>query len=684
MRYLKIFLLVSFLIIPHCLFPNSIEYPFTFSNRILDDISTKYTTVGNIAFTITNFGTVGKGYCGTQPSCQYPKNSGIEHLWLGGIWVGGIKNGQVYVSTGAIDVSNPNRASGFEFSNNPGQTILEKSTLITSPFYDPSAVSHQDFVCDYIDTNTIINGQVIQDHNPMGIKVLLETYTYDLNFANFFVILNFKIVNIGYRNNNSQIDSLYVGLWSDCVVRNINVTNGCNPGTAFFSKNANGYIDSMRMQYTYDHSGDIGYTDSYVGIKILGADPKPNIDTLSRSHFTIWQFKNTTDPVYFSPQTDAARYEKLKGFLAPGIQIDTARLNYLRLNASNRTTLISYGPYRKSDGSPFSLRYSQDTMNYVIAVVCAKKFGTDPASMDTELQKKNLYANAAWAQRAYDNGYKLPSPPDIPITKTEIGDRMLSLYWSNNAEYSKDPISGNYDFEGYRVYRTNPGNDIQINQDLIGALKLAGDFDSCCNNYSNNTGFGMIKLNTPKTFPNDTNKYWYKFDFTNQLNGFQYVYTVTAYDKEDTAQGVESLESSLLSNSKRIFVGTPANNNEDAEIGVYPNPYYGRAVWDGTGNQAELLRKIYFFNLPSQCEISIWSLAGDLVARFDHDAQTYTGSDIKWFQLYSDGTQKLAGGEHAWDLISKDGQAVATGLYFFTVKDKNSNKIKKGKFLIVK
>ena len=97
-----------------------------------------------------------------------------------------------------------------------------------------------------------------------------------------------------------------------------------------------------------------------------------------------------------------------------------------------------------------------------------------------------------------------------------------------------------------------------------------------------------------------------------------------------------------------------------------------------------MLRKIYFYNLPSKCDISIWTLSGDLVDKFSHDAATYNGTDIEWFKTYSNGTQKFAGGEHAWDLISKSDQAIASGLYLFTVKDLNTGKVKKGKFLIVK
>ncbi|HWQ81370.1 MAG TPA: hypothetical protein VN514_03790, partial [Ignavibacteria bacterium] len=639
-----------------------------------DDINNKYTNVGNIQMTVTNYGTIGKGYCGTQPSCMYPAGSGIENLWLGGLWVGGLKNGQIHVTTGAVDVSNANKVEGFEFTNARGSIITEKSSLITSAFYDPTAVSHQDFVCEFSDTS--ITGMI--EHIPMGIKVLLESYTYNLNFANSFVILNYKIINVGYNGDTSPIDSIYVGLWKDCVVRNLNITNGCNPGTSFFSKGCTGFLDSMRMEYTYDNNGDPGFTDNYVGVKLLGVSPKASAENL-RSRFTIWNYKGT-DPIYFMPTTDPQRYDKLKGFLAPGVAIDTNRINYLRLNPSNRVSLISYGPYKKTDGSSFSLRYQIDTLNAVFTVVCAKKNGTDPAKFDTEFQKQNLYKNAGWAQRSYDNGYKLPSPPDIPITRAEIDDQKVTLWWSNNAENSIDPISGKKDFEGYRIFRTNAGADLTSSLDLMTALKVVGDFDSCCNGYFNNTGFKFIKYSetSPKTFSGDTNKYWYRFEFPNQLNGFQYIYTVTSYDKGDPSQGLESLESSELANVKRIIVGTTAKDNSDAEVGVYPNPYYGSAVWDGTGVSKEVLRKIYFYNLPSKCDISIWTLSGDLVIKMYHDAATYSGNDIKWFKTYSDGTQKFAGGEHAWDLITKDNQAVATGLYFFTVKDASSGEIKKG------
>jgi hypothetical protein len=657
--------------------------------------------------TVTNYGTIGNGFVNfpNQPSCQYPKGSGIENMFLGGLWIGGYKNGQLYVTTGALDVSTATRNEGFEFTNAAGSGILERSSLPTSSFYRPDAVSHQDFVCDFFDTNLSVGNVVIQNHTPLGTKVLLQSYTYDFNYANFFVLLNYKIINIGYRGNNAPIDSLYLGMWTDCVVRNTNITPP--GGTSFYNKGGDGWIDTLRMAYEFDYNGDPGFTNNYIGIKLLGTYPKPYTEaTRQRTNFTVWQFRNTTDPVYFSPTTDAQRYSKMQGFLAPGIRIDTNRINFLRQNPGNRSTLVTYGPYRDTLGNPFQLRYIQDTVNIVFGVICAKKNGTDPMNLDTDFQKEILYNNAFWAQRAYngedrnENGrldpgedvngnlfldrYLLPSPPDIPKLRTVIANQNVTLYWSTNGENSVDPISNRKDFEGYRIYRTNPGSELTLTGDLTEQLNLIADFDSAHNSYFNNTGFGFIKLNTPATFEGDTTKYWYKFDFPNQLNGFQYVYTVTAYDKGDSAQNLESLESSILSNAQRIVVGTPANNNENAEIGVYPNPYYGSAVWDGSGAKKEVLRKIYFYNLPSKCEISIWSLSGDLINKLDHDGATYNGSDIEWFKTYSDGTQKFAGGEHAWDMISREGQAIATGLYLFTVKDAVTGQIKRGKFLIVK
>ncbi len=164
------------------------------------------------------------------------------------------------------------------------------------------------------------------------------------------------------------------------------------------------------------------------------------------------------------------------------------------------------------------------------------------------------------------------------------------------------------------------------------------------------------------------------------LNGWQYVYGISAYDQGDSAAGVASLESKT--EIARVIPGTPPNDGTK-KIGVYPNPYYANAIWDGAG---ERTRKMYFYNLPRHAEIRIYTLAGDIVAEFSHDAATYNGSDIQWFQQFggNDVPLQFSGGEHAWDLVTKYDQALATGLYLFSVKDTDTGTLQTGKFLVIK
>lgn len=682
---------------------NQIElYKKSILSKTTDDDNSKFTNIGNIGLTVTNFGTYGNGFSlwPNQPSCEFPLGSGIEHIFDGGLWIGGFVRGSSipFVTTGAVDAASVSaRGGGFEFTNSKGSKVVERSSIYDSPNYSPAAISHQDFVMNYSDTNkTLLNGEIIEGHNPLGLSVHQETYAWDFPFANFFVILNYTIKN----TSNKYVDSVYVGLWTDAVVRNTKIT-GRPSGSAFFNKGGDGYNDSIKIAYEFDATGDPGFTDSYIGVQYCGSEPrlKNKImlqgDSVSTVNFVSWQYKNTDDPNFFAPVDDNGRYNKMQGYFGGtnrwGSGINPAALK----TPSNRSILLTNGP--------FSSIAPGDSINVVFAIVTAKKYGNDPASLDNEEQKINLYNSTDWALRAYygedrnrngildagedldANGkitrYILPSPPVTPVVKVIPEDRKATIYWDKRSESSIDPISGKKDFEGYRLYRTQAGFDLTDIQDLHKSLVLLAEFDSTGNEIGYNTGFSFVELDEPVHFPNDTVSYYYKFEVNNLLNGWQYIFSVTAFDEGDAENNLESLESSNLTNAKRVIPGTLAQENPDVEIGVYPNPYYGNAIWDGS---SERLRKIYFYNLPEDCEITIYTLAGDVVKRIKHNSES-NGSDLRWFQNYSsDGKQQFAGGEEPWDLISDYDQAIATGLYLFTVKNSKTGVIKTGKFLIIK
>lgn len=672
------------------------EGPSSF-RKALDDDESKFTNVGSLRLTISNFGTLGHGFnkWPFQPNCEYPAGSGIEHIFSGGLWIGAFAGGAgPHVSSAAVDVSSVRDvAAGFEYTNAVGTRTEERSTLADSRFFSPDAISHQDFVADFTDSNRVVPGTTvtIPEHNsPLKVNVHMETYAWNFSFAENFVILNYAIRN----DNTVPLDSAYIGLWIDMVVRNTNLSPP--RGSAFFNRGGNGFIDSLRMCYEFDVNGDPGFTDSYIGLAVLGSEPiqyfgpKPGgTDSLgARVVFNSWQFRNTTDPIYFSPENDRERYEKMASGL-PVTEYPNLR------SASNRSVLLSTGPFRRIEPG--------ETVNVVFAVVTAKKYGNDPTADDTQLAKTNLFRGLRFAQQAYDgedknrNGaldpgedldgdgrltrYILPAPPTPPRVRVIPGNQKVTVLWDDRSEASVDPISGQRDFEGYRVYRTNAGSDLDPNRVLSTSFVLIGEYDRADNGLFYNTGFGAVRLDEPIQLPGDETSYRYRLDIPNQLNGWQYVYTVTAFDSGDPLNNVESLESSRLQNARRVIPGTTPDMAADAEPFVYPNPYYANAMWDGGGERE---RKLYFANLPARAEIRIYTMAGDLVKTLRHEGEDYSGDDLDWFDRFADGTQRFAGGEHAWDLITDNDQATATGLYLFTVENLDNGNIQRGKFVIIK
>jgi hypothetical protein len=171
----------------------------------------------------------------------------------------------------------------------------------------------------------------------------------------------------------------------------------------------------------------------------------------------------------------------------------------------------------------------------------------------------------------------------------------------------------------------------------------------------------------------------------NLLNGWQYQFAVTAFDKGDKTLDIDEFESSFTENEYRVFAGTQTkavDSKNSTQVGVYPNPYKTSAAWDGTTSRTQ---KIYFTNLPAKCTINVYTSNGDLVATMEHTADSYQGADAKWFEVYgSKDKMVFSGGEHAWDLLSASKTTIATGVYLFTVSDQQTGNVAVGKFAVMK
>lgn len=678
------------------------------------------TDAGIIGLSITNFGTLGKPDVRNNPeggsSMRYPNDTGTEHLFEAGIWIGALyNNAQLRVSTGSVTTSGgyARGAAGFEFTADA--PLSRRSTNPNDEFFSPFSVGEQDIIANFSDQRRDINGTPINGHDtPLYADVRLESYNWDFPFTENFTILRYDITN------NSQLysspatwDSVFIGMYADLVVRNVNTAT--ETGGEFFNKNGIGYLDTLHTTYAFDAgSPDDPTINTYGAMSIMGAEYRDNFFHPSNEEYlatqgvnapsvgpSYWLFSAGTG-VYVRPNNDLQRYERM----ATEFPIDstiggTPVREQLRTDGQtgggNYISFISIGPFPSVDpGETISVYF------VVSAALKPDEFqGPAGKAVDTDESRVELVQTLNSAKRVFqgedknNNGvldagedtdgngeltrYLFPTPPDNPKVRAELEAGKVTLYWDKTAEVSVDRVSGETDFEGYRVYRS------EIGEDLNPQSRVIREFDTPNNQVGFNTGFSEIELDSPVTFEGDTTQYYYAFELNDMLSGWQYELSVTAFDKGSDVFEVESLESSSNVNAVRVFPGTPVNENfgssqREYKVGVYPNPYRVNAAWDG--NQ-EGERKLNFYNLPAKAEVRIYSVAGDIISEFTHDADTYNG-DIGWFSSFSDDPRVLPGGEHSWDIQSNANQILTTGLYLYTVKDLGSGEIQTGKIVIIK
>ncbi|MEP7027357.1 MAG: hypothetical protein ABI960_02070 [Candidatus Eisenbacteria bacterium] len=622
----------------------------------------KITNNNLIGVTVTNYGFYGNNFVSRSPSFEYPLGAGFEHMVRGGLWIGGITDYNdamphaTLVTTGAVDgTQGTASASATEFTPG-GNTIVERSRLENNKFFSLQAVSEQDFVMDYNDfpaKPTVTGGQ---DHFPLGVSVHQETYNWSFSRFKNFVALHLQIKNAG-----RTLDSLYVGLYTELASGNKNGYSSWPPSSSgggtlggWFSKKLLKYdVPSRVLGEHYCASFGSGESSCmfeivppWVGIQLLGVRP----DTVANKRVT--SFIANYAPGDTTRDEDRERYalmstgritpadSLLPGFAAEG-------------RANDPTNFLAVGPFNQ---------LAPDSM---ITVDFAFVGGDSYA---------DLLENAKFAQLAFNFDYVIPTPPPSPRLTVVPADGALDLYWDSSPEQTVDrtsPAPGGKDFEGYRVYLGR----------TAGMLTQVAQFDEP-DTAGFNTGFSAIALPDSQF----VNGIWchYKYRISGLKTGFRYFVSVTSFDTGD--QQIESLESGLTQNQ---LLTVPAPSTAEAagrNVTVFPNPYRAEAAWDA----GRLVRDHYlwFANLPRRCKIQIFSLAGDQVKAYDFDGDTYRGQGTRG--LYNSATEigvsapELSGTVFAWNLISDRGQAVASGLYLYSVKDSETGKVQRGKFLVVK
>ena len=291
--------------------------------------------------------------------------------------------------------------------------------------------------------------------------------------------------------------------------------------------------------------------------------------------------------------------------------------------------------YKPDPGSPHDYRYMQIigpfTINSGQTIHFAFGYGIGEGL-------EGLRANLQWAYDLYQNDFNGPSAPVSPNVTLEKGDGVIKISWNDQSENSADPLSGEVDFEGYRIYRSLDKTN----------WTLLGDFD-LVNNIGQNTGLPVKNAGD-----------LYEYVDEDVTNGFVYYYTVAAYDRGSA--GLSSLETGKVSNIFAEPGPLPTVGIEKDKIRVVPNPFVVKAPWDFTPTQENPSEeRIQFQNVPKGSKITVFNLAGDEIITLKQ-----SGND----------------GYVNWDLITKNTQKVVSGLYLYVVESGNDSFI--DKFVIVR
>ncbi|HEX7079131.1 MAG TPA: hypothetical protein VF363_11980 [Candidatus Eisenbacteria bacterium] len=286
------------------------------------------------------------------------------------------------------------------------------------------------------------------------------------------------------------------------------------------------------------------------------------------------------------------------------------------------------------------------------------------------------------------------------------GDRKVTLKWSNFAEQVRDAQRGNLkEFVGYRIYKAAgwkrplgsnaPSRDLwqllgewRVDPKGTAAHPLAELIDPS----------SVIVQITPITVswdpverkPSNTTFHTeydslfavghYSFVDDNVLNGFPYFYSIVPVSivPGSTAAGdIVLVGNPSATNAQVVYPRSDAVNNQD-HVFVVPNPYKGGAQWDLVPRTEDPSgTKVTFHNLPAvKGVVHIFTLAGDLVRDLPFD-----GSPPPDLQ-YGKDPLTIGTGEVSWNLISRNGQRIVSGIYLYSVDTDLGREV--GKFVIIR
>ncbi|RMF65324.1 MAG: hypothetical protein D6743_08145, partial [Calditrichaeota bacterium] len=229
---------------------------------------------GKLWVGVTNFGQFGtdRGRGAVWPGTDVAGQE-AQYINRGGMFFGGIVpsdettgpdlhepgNLDTLVSEGPSAWSVVDFREMFPHFTDDRSAIKVRSTIPSSPFFDPNAVSEEDFISVYTDTFLIVNGFSFapsKHQRALGIEVEERSYQFSLSFAEDIVFFDLVIRNIG----KNFIRNFYAGFFADndmfCIGSPTDNGGQTDDASGFLAVNSTG--DVVNTAWVAEPDGDEG------------------------------------------------------------------------------------------------------------------------------------------------------------------------------------------------------------------------------------------------------------------------------------------------------------------------------------------------------------------------------------------------------------------------------------------
>jgi hypothetical protein len=212
---------------------------------------------------------------------------------------------------------------------------------------------------------------------------------------------------------------------------------------------------------------------------------------------------------------------------------------------------------------PFPL-YAGQTEVYSMALLFAED------AQDLARTKKTV-------QQIYNADYRFAKPPEKPRLVAIPGDRRVILMWDDRAEHSWDPFLQEYDFEGYRIYRSTEPEFLEsrLITDAYGRLtfrKPIAQFDL----RNGIKGLHPIDVQGVKFDLGNDTRLRHVYVDENVENGQTYYYAVVSYDRgylDTTVTGaVEGISPSECPSVIKVDIAGNVQTDVNTAV-VTPRPH---------------------------------------------------------------------------------------------------------------